>query len=57
MAQTKVGVGRRVGERIEITAGLDAAAREVASGAGFLADGDHVRVVPAAAPAASAAVR
>jgi len=54
VAQAKVGVGRRVGERIEITAGLDPAARVVASGAGFLADGDTVRVVDAPAAAASA---
>jgi len=48
VAQTKVSVGRRAGERIEITGGLDAAARVVASGAGFLAAGDVVRVAPAA---------
>ena len=60
VAQTKVGVGRRAGERIEITLGLDAAARVVASGGAFLADGDTVRVVdappvvkPAVKPAAS----
>ena len=47
--QVKVTVGRRVGERIEITGGLDPAARVVATGAGFLADGDTVRVVAAAA--------
>ena len=45
VAQTKVEVGRRAGERIEVLAGLDAAARVVASGAGFLADGDTVKVV------------
>ncbi len=61
VAQTKVQVGRRMGDRIEITGGLDAGARVVASGAGFLSDGDTVRVVgaaaasPAVAPAASAA--
>jgi len=54
VAQTKVTVGRRVGERIEITGGLDPAARVVASGGGFLADGDTVRVVEAAAPTAAA---
>jgi len=43
----KVSVGRRVGDRIEITGGLDAAARVVATGGGFLADGDTVRVVAA----------
>ncbi len=49
VAQTKIGVGRRVGERIEVTAGLAPDAEVVATGAGFLADGDVVRVVPAAA--------
>ena len=59
VSQSKVKVGRRVGERIEVLDGVDAAARVVASGGGFLSDGDTVRVVtntPAAAPAASAAV-
>lgn len=50
--QTKVAVGRRLGERIEITAGLESGARVVAQGAGFLGDGDLVRVVDAPAPAA-----
>jgi HlyD family secretion protein len=43
--QTKVDTGRRLGERIEILAGLDAEAKVVAAGAGFLSDGDSVRVV------------
>ncbi len=43
--QTKVQVGRRLGERVEVTGGLDAAAQVVASGGGFLADGDLVKVV------------
>jgi multidrug efflux pump subunit AcrA (membrane-fusion protein) len=51
----KIGVGRRVGDRIEITQGLDASARVVASGAGFLGDGDTVRVVAATSPPAAAA--
>lgn len=58
VTQAKVSVGRRVGDRIEITAGLDAAARVVAAGGGFLGDGDTVRVVgaaPAKAVAAAAA--
>jgi len=42
---TKVGVGRRVGDRVEITSGLGADARVVASGGAFLADGDLVKVV------------
>jgi len=49
VAQTKVGVGRRVGERIEITSGLDPAAKVVAAGGGFLSDGDTVKVVDALA--------
>jgi RND family efflux transporter MFP subunit len=47
VAQTKVTIGRRTGERVEIVSGLDADARVVASGTGFLADGDSVRVVAA----------
>ncbi len=57
VAQVKVSVGRRMGERIEITGGLDPAARVVASGAGFLADGDTVRVVTAAPQAQTAAAK
>jgi RND family efflux transporter MFP subunit len=45
--ETKVSVGRRLGERIEITGGLQADARVVASGGSFLGDGDTVRVVDA----------
>ena len=57
VVQTKVAVGRRLGDRIEITSGLEPAASVVASGGGFLGDGDTVRVVtaPSSAPAASAA--
>lgn len=47
VAQTKVDTGRRSGDRIEITSGLDASAQVVANGGGFLADGDTVRVVAA----------
>jgi HlyD family secretion protein len=43
--QIKVTTGRRIGDRVEITGGLDAKARVVEQGAGFLADGDTVRVV------------
>ncbi len=45
VSQLKVVLGRRQGERVEIVAGLDDAARVVASGGAFLADGDAVRVV------------
>jgi len=60
VSEAKVQVGRRLGDRIEITGGLDAAARVVAAGGGFLADGDTVRVIATApavavAPTASAA--
>ena len=47
VAEVKVEVGRRVGERIEITRGVRADMRLVATGAGFLADGDAVRIVEA----------
>jgi RND family efflux transporter MFP subunit len=43
--ETKVSVGRRVGDRVEITSGLDGSTRVVASGGAFLGDGDLVRVV------------
>lgn len=49
VAQGKVATGRRSGDRVEILQGLDEKARVVASGGGFLADGDTVRVVEAAA--------
>ena len=45
VVQSKVEVGRRVGDRIEIVAGLPASGRIVETGGGFLADGDTVRVV------------
>jgi RND family efflux transporter MFP subunit len=44
----KVQAGRRVGDRIEINGDLPADARVVTEGAGFLNDGDLVRVVDAA---------
>jgi RND family efflux transporter MFP subunit len=52
VSQVKVDVGRRIGDRVEIVSGLTPDMRVVASGVGFLADGDLVRVVeaPAAAP-------
>jgi HlyD family secretion protein len=49
VVQAKVSVGRRVGDRIEVTAGVEPTARVVASGAAFLADGDTVKVVEASA--------
>jgi len=48
--EVKVEVGRRLADRIEIVRGLNADMKVVAAGAGFLADGDLVRVAePAAA--------
>lgn len=44
--ERRVTTGRRGSERIEITAGLEAAARVVASGGAFLGDGDRVTVTP-----------
>lgn len=49
----KVQTGRRVADRVEVLSGLDAGASVAVRGAGFLNDGDLVRVAaPAAAPAA-----
>jgi len=47
VAQLKVETGRRVGDRVEITTKLPDDARIVVQGAGFLNDGDLVRVVDA----------
>ena len=44
VAQQKVEAGRRVGEQVEILKGLDANATIAVAGAGFLNDGDTVRV-------------
>jgi RND family efflux transporter MFP subunit len=54
VSQVKVSTGRRLGERVEITAGLAPDAQVVVSGAGFLNDGDLVRKV---APTATQAAR
>lgn len=53
--QRKVTLGRRVGDRVELLGGLVAGQQVVASGVGFLADGDRVQVVAAAASAPAAA--
>lgn len=57
VSQLKVETGRRVGDRVEIRTVLPPGARVVVQGAGFLNDGDLVRVVdaPATRPAAEAA--
>ena len=54
VVETKVTVGPRIGDRIEITGGLPPDARVVASGVSFLSDGDTVRVVDAPLPAPTA---
>ena len=62
VAQTKVQTGRLSGDQVEIVSSLSADARLVASGAGFLNEGDLVRVIengkevpPSAVSAAAAA--
>ncbi len=46
VSQLKIETGRRVGDRVEITTKLPDDARVVVQGAGFLNDGDLVRVAP-----------
>ena len=55
VAQIKVATGRRLGDRVEITSGVTPDTVIVASGAGFLNDGDLVKDMPQA-PAPTAAV-
>lgn len=43
--QTRVKLGRRVGDSVEISSGVDAASKVVATGGGFLGEGDQVKVV------------
>jgi RND family efflux transporter MFP subunit len=45
VAARPVEVGRRAGDRVELRTGLEAGVRVVEQGAGFLNDGDLVRVV------------
>ena len=56
VSQIKLQMGRRVGDRVEVLSGLNADAVLVASGAGFLNDGDLVKVVPAPASTSNAPV-
>ena len=49
VSQLKVQTGRRVGERVELLDGVGAEALLVASGAGFLNDGDLVKAAPGSA--------
>ncbi|WP_367848096.1 efflux RND transporter periplasmic adaptor subunit [Rhodoferax sp. WC2427] len=55
VAQVKVQTGRQLGDRLEITSALPPDAVLVASGAGFLNDGDLVRVVQESKPNVSPA--
>jgi RND family efflux transporter MFP subunit len=55
VSQLKVQIGRRLNDRIEITSALPEGAQIVVQGAGFLNDGDLVRVVAASTPATAAA--
>ncbi len=55
VTQQVVTTGRSAGSDIEISAGLKAGARVVTQGAGFLNDGDSVRVVGAASATKSTA--
>jgi hypothetical protein len=48
--QTKVGVGRRIGARIEVLTGVTANENIVESGAGFLTNDDLVAVTATAQP-------
>jgi RND family efflux transporter MFP subunit len=48
VSQVKLQIGRRVGERVEVLSGIGADDLLVASGAGFLNDGDLVKTVAAA---------
>ena len=54
VSQLKVSTGRRLSDRIEVTAGIKNDDLVVVGGAGFLNDGDLVRNVVAAAPAVAA---
>jgi RND family efflux transporter MFP subunit len=53
LAATPVEVGRRAADRVEIRSGIEAGTRVVEQGAGFLNDGDLVRVVAAPRSAGS----
>lgn len=57
VSETKIEVGARSGDRLAVAAGLEPGAAVVASGVGFLADGDVVRVVDAHAPPAAPAAK
>ncbi|MBC5782816.1 efflux RND transporter periplasmic adaptor subunit [Ramlibacter sp. USB13] len=52
--QVKVQIGRIAGDRVEVLSGVDSSTRIVASGGGFLNEGDLVRVTNGPAPTAAA---
>lgn len=54
VSQLKVRTGRRMGDRVEVIEGIKPQDRLVASGAGFLNEGDLVKVVAATPPASAA---
>lgn len=51
VSQVKVVIGQRSDDQIEIISGIQPSARVVSAGAGFLADGDWVRVLDGSAAA------
>lgn len=50
VAQRRVVTGSTQGDRVELRSGVQPGERLVVQGAGFLADGDIVKVVPSSAP-------
>lgn len=55
VSQVKVQIGRIAGDRLEVSSGLPAGTRIVASGGGFLNEGDLVRVTDATVAAGAGA--
>ena len=53
VSQVKLQTGRRAGDAVEILQGAKPGEKFVSSGAAFLADGDTVKIVQAATPAAT----
>jgi len=53
VTQVRIQTGRIAADRVEVLSGLKGDETLVASGAGFLNDGDQVRVVPAQSPSPS----
>ena len=53
--RVRVRTGERIGNVVELLSGVQAGEQVVLQGAGFLGEGDHVRVVPAPSAAATGA--